>query len=683
MKLLKKGLMLALVLSLIVLVGSSFSKVKATTGVSIPGYTQITNVKDIVSGKTYLIAGVTSSGTYLMNSTQTSKTKPVGTLYSESLNLLDYEFVFTYETNYTITNSKGKDLGFNSTDFTVDGTNDLWNISTGTYGSFRISNKSDSTRCIVWREGTTCKFGSYASSNIKGTEYYDVELYLKNDNIGKLSTPEDLLISSTNVVSFSSVDNASGYVLTLKDGENIIYESNVNSGSILPINKAGNYNAYLKAIGTSYDDSDYAEYSWTCIQGYANKTVSEVKESSDSDYIYYRVSGTILKTNDSYKSLTIANKENIEVTLYLNNINNYDSYDFVAGDDVIVTGYRNSGQLKGIVVLTHNIDYISRCSLEFNKIEIMSSLKVSYDVESTPASYYEKVTKNQLDWSGTYLLVYEDESNSVTWTGVDAVSCNVNVTISNGIIYDKPTGAVELLIENYDTDYSIKVSGGTNNGKYIGGKSDGNGIVFDSNKILNAISFADGCVNIVSNTRKLLYNNAPSNYRFRYFGSAQKSINLYKLVDGNVDTYIPTQSNNKNDVALKFGACISKELYDNIDALEKTITYGIEYQVDGGSVYKKVLEGAWVESEFATESVAEGSGNYFQFVVSLSGIPTTGFDKVITAKAYVCIDGDYYYSQEKAYSVNSICDYYVKNKANDPSVEPYIDALTYFSTYVG
>lgn len=53
-----------------------------------------------------------------------------------------------------------------------------WVISTVTsYGSFQIKNSKQNSRAILWRSGTTNKFGDYSISNANGKEYYNIDLY--------------------------------------------------------------------------------------------------------------------------------------------------------------------------------------------------------------------------------------------------------------------------------------------------------------------------------------------------------------------------------------------------------------------------------------------------------------------------------------------------------------------------
>ena len=81
---------------------------------------------------------------------------------------------------------------------------------------------------------------------------------------------------------------------------------------------------------------------------------------------------------------------------------------------------------------------------------------------------YVKVTEELEDWSGEYLIVYENSTTEAyVWNGVDkAVSVITNINSDGGIAID---GAVTIKIEKFNDGYSLKVVGGDNDGKYLSG----------------------------------------------------------------------------------------------------------------------------------------------------------------------------------------------------------------------
>ena len=141
---------------------------------------------------------------------------------------------------------------------------------------------------------------------------------------------------------------------------------------------------------------------------------------------------------------------------------------------------------------------------------------------------YTKVTAAPKDWSGTYLIVSEGDSLIMdgSLTNLDVEGNKVDVTITEG----KITGdyaKYAFTIAPMEGGYSVQSA----SGKYISGKSGKNKLNSNASPALNAISFADGKVKIVSDTTTLQYNNAATNgTRFRYYKSEnQQPISLYKL----------------------------------------------------------------------------------------------------------------------------------------------------------
>lgn len=153
------------------------------------------------------------------------------------------------------------------------------------------------------------------------------------------------------------------------------------------------------------------------------------------------------------------------------------------------------------------------------------------DNENTETKYYVKVTSAPTDWSGTYLIVYEDGKIAFdgSLTTLDAVKNTVDVTIKDGKI--EATDAMKA------SQFTINTSGyiQSTSGYYIGQTSNANGL--KSNKTTtytNTFSLnTDGTVNVISGGAYLRYNATSGQERFRYYKSStytgQEAIVLYKL----------------------------------------------------------------------------------------------------------------------------------------------------------
>ena len=155
---------------------------------------------------------------------------------------------------------------------------------------------------------------------------------------------------------------------------------------------------------------------------------------------------------------------------------------------------------------------------------------------------YVKVTEAPDDWTGTYLVVYESGDNGYVWTGEDIANCYQKVDLIKSEASSKfvleATAKIELASLN--SGYSIKIVGGTKDGKYIFGKSGSNAIQY-GDAIANTIELSNGEVKITSNTSVFRFNSAADNMRFRYFKSSsysqQQPISLYKIDKGHTHTW--------------------------------------------------------------------------------------------------------------------------------------------------
>ena len=148
---------------------------------------------------------------------------------------------------------------------------------------------------------------------------------------------------------------------------------------------------------------------------------------------------------------------------------------------------------------------------------------------------YVKVTTAPSDWSGDYLIVYEEGSKCFdgSLSSLDATSNFKAVTISNNEIEGSSTNYnYKFTIEKSGSDYTIQSA----SGYYIGSTSDKNQLLSNkSTQYTNTISLdTDGSVKIVGSGNTVLRYNATSGQdRFRYFKSttytSQKTIHLYKF----------------------------------------------------------------------------------------------------------------------------------------------------------
>lgn len=88
-------------------------------------------------------------------------------------------YTITFDSNYIAAVTDKTSLQTITTAPSSSSTNNAnWIISaTTSYGSFQIKNSKQSSRAILWRSGSTNKFGDYSTTNTLGSEYYNIDLY--------------------------------------------------------------------------------------------------------------------------------------------------------------------------------------------------------------------------------------------------------------------------------------------------------------------------------------------------------------------------------------------------------------------------------------------------------------------------------------------------------------------------
>ncbi len=152
---------------------------------------------------------------------------------------------------------------------------------------------------------------------------------------------------------------------------------------------------------------------------------------------------------------------------------------------------------------------------------------------------WTKVEFDAVDWSGTYLIVYEGEEGALIMDGsldkFDAVNNYVTAEYANGVI----TGdykANAFTVVAVEGGYVIQGA----SGMYMGRIGTGNGMNTDDSvdKFLNTIAYdAEQGILIASSDGPVLrFNSASDQMRFRFFKTSsytnQQPIALYRLEDG-------------------------------------------------------------------------------------------------------------------------------------------------------
>lgn len=187
----------------------------------------------------------------------------------------------------------------------------------------------------------------------------------------------------------------------------------------------------------------------------------------------------------------------------------------------------------------------------------------TYTEGGTGSGDYEKVTTAPADWSGEYLIVYEDDGYIFdgSLTTYDAVSNYKPVTITNNTISAADGDPYKFTVASMDGGYSFQGTGSY----YFGHTADANKITTSATAMLNTIALDDsGNANIICEGGAYLRFNATSGQtRFRYYKStsysSQKPVALYVKSDGGTTYYTTNvtqcEHTNTTDVAAVAATC--------------------------------------------------------------------------------------------------------------------------------
>ena len=196
-------------------------------------------------------------------------------------------------------------------------------------------------------------------------------------------------------------------------------------------------------------------------------------------------------------------------------------------------------------------------------LETNTYYAVFANVEVTGSGEYVKLTEALTDYSGEYLIVYEDGKKAFNGgLGESSLDDNNNyipIAISDDVV--QATDEVEnarFIVAKVDGGYSIQSASGL----YIGRSANANGMDIAQTYNENLVNTFPNCSTIQGKGgADIQYNNntQPSQQnRFRYYSSAQQPIALYKKTGTNMTNYttscVPTYTitwKNDDDTVLE------------------------------------------------------------------------------------------------------------------------------------
>lgn len=303
------------------------------------GYELISSVDDVTTGLYIIAAKVGDKYIGLPNTLGTSPFAGEELTVQDDVVLTSdasrFTLTITQSSNgYTITGASNT-LGYegSSTSFSISATGNaaLWTISKkDIHGSFRIANVATTNRAVVYRAGTTNKFGAYSTSNITAAgEYYDVELFKFN---GVIKDNPTTTVSPASPISLEVGGTQQLTVSTNSDGA-VTYESSntdiatvSNSGLITAV-ASGSATITVKTAATNSFNASSTPITVNVIA--AASTISQITAAGT----YTVKNAVVMATKSSVKNFIISDGTG-NIVVYHSEKN----HGFVVGDVVTVIG---------------------------------------------------------------------------------------------------------------------------------------------------------------------------------------------------------------------------------------------------------------------------------------------------------------------------------------------------------
>ena len=355
---------------------------------------------------------------------------------------------------------------------------------------------------------------------------------------------------------------------------------------------------------------------------------------------YYFVEWVVL--DDSNNPVTVENNHftmpeaNVTVTATLVDVNTPCTYAFSVNGEVgssqgVTVG--NSVQMPTGTNITFNDQTFTFRGWTTNPNDVSNLLRVgsSYTMSQDMifyAVYYQqvpgteaekhfaKVTQELSDWSGDYLIVYED--GGLAFDGsldpLDAPNNSISVSISddNIIIGNETISAAEFTIAAVPDGYTIKSA----SGKFIGKTANSNGINENAETAyVNYISYENSEIDIVgSGGAHLRYN--PTDARFRYYKSStytgQEGIQLFKFVGSMSNLYTRIFMNETaNNITIEGPSIIPDGSVLNVASITNNLGADRLLVDEGGQLVTSSDVNATVRKTITPYAEEHGTDNYY------------------------------------------------------------------------
>lgn len=327
-----------------------------------------------------------------------------------------------------------------------------------------------------------------------------------------------------------------------------------------------------------------------------------------------------------------------------------DNYEIQKDENVVFT---IAGTANSLYCQSFTITYESTAEEtptdKFKGLDLQEQLAFSYQYDNQ----YETVATPA---EGNLYYLGSADEGLYAGTKVSSSTLEVSRGVSNAASYS-------IVLD--EGNYLIIV-----NGKYLtlsGGKdlasTSVDGATVDDSFRWSFDASTGRFINVQTTSRYLGINDAKTGIK-AYATSG--SYTPVALVSTSGEVLFKDAANNADRVTMRIGYTISKTLYESLEALGTTVTFGVRLNDTTNVECTKV-------------AVDE---NTYRLFVAVNNIPLDKIDTVITACGYVSVDGtDTYTKEVNTYSVKTLAQEYLTNHADDEAVVTAKYALVYLAYY--
>ena len=296
----------------------------------------------------------------------------------------------------------------------------------------------------------------------------------------------------------------------------------------------------------------------------------------------------------------------------------------------------------------------------FRETSTKASMKFNYDITETASNgtvtYTLVSNTNELKVGDVIVIAASDANYALSTTQNTNNRGQAAITKeSNTITFGDDVQFITLESGALENTFALKTSSG-----YLYAASSSSNVLKTQDEINEnaswAMDYSNGNGTIKAqgtNSRNNLKYNSSAKL-FSCYASGQQAVQIYKKTSGKGTTI------DISNAYIRFGGGISKSTYQGLLTLGEDVSFGVSLSKDGINYTDYLANPVYVDSIGA--KVENVNGNYVQYSVLLPA-NEVDYTTLVYAKCYVKIDGAKYYMQISNFSMHTLAQYYIQNKA--------------------